>query len=306
MHSPLSSAVDARQSREWGIFLEQIGWKVEIIDGIYIFIRTIPFLNRTIIKIQHPKGPLPFRKLETLAKRNKALCIILEPHISGFAAEKFTRYGYRISKLRFAHTATILIDLQQSCNDLWKSFSENVRRNIRKAEMRVTIRVVPLGTDDDHRYIEEFYTFYSELGKMKKFYVPSYHEVRAKITAFKETSVMFFAYEKEQPIAVLWVGAVGNTLIYFHPGNSERGYELFANHLLVWEAIKYGKQKGLAFFDFETAYDSRYPWENKQWKGYTEFKKKFGGELISFPPGYIRFYSPMFKYFYFLATVFSK
>jgi lipid II:glycine glycyltransferase (peptidoglycan interpeptide bridge formation enzyme) len=308
MNSILEKSTDARQTREWGEFLKNIGWQVDIVDGIYVFLRKFPLTNRTLIKIQHPKGPLPLKKIDILASKHRALFVILEPHSKGFNEKLLRQNGYQISKMRFAHSATRLIDLQQSEVDLLKSFSENARRNIKKSLQSVKIQTVPLNKGDSTAAIAQFYALYAQLGKAKKFYVPSFHETNGKIQAFKKSSVLLFATEKKtgNPIAVLWVGSVGKTLIYFHPGNTERGYELLANYALIWEAMKWGRKQGMMVFDFETAYDRRYPQENKQWKGYTEFKQKFGGELIEYPPSYIKFYNPLIKYLYILGTIFSR
>lgn len=310
MNRDVISSTDARQTHEWGKFLEQIGWKYTRIYGIFVFIRRIPILNRSIIKIQHPTSPFPFQKIHTLAKKQQALFVVIEPVSRGFSESAFRKNGYRVSKLRFAHSATILLNLQLSLDELWKSFSENARRNIKKAERQVSITVQPL---QNEKQIKEFYTLYVQLGKTRKFYVPSYHEVRSKMKAFQKSSYLLWAYDsstgsgqKREAVAVLWVGSVNDTLVYFHPGNTKRGYELLANYLLVWEALKLGKKLKLRVFDFETAFDPRYPQENKQWKGYTEFKRKFGGEFIQYPPSFIRFYNPFMKYLYLFATVFSK
>jgi len=305
MKGSLTHATDARQTTEWGNFLRQIGWQIESIDGIYIFIKRVPFLNSSTIKIQHPHGPIPFEKIHRVAREYNALFVVIEPTSVQFDEKAFLKNGYRVSKLRFAHSATILIDLRVPFEALWKSFSENARRNIKKAEKQLILKVEPLNSEQQ---ILKFYSLYTRLGNTKKFYVPSYHEVRAKMRAFQNTSYLLWALEKEhnEPVAVLWVGYFDTVLVYFHPGNTKRGYELLANYLLVWEALKLGKKLGLTVFDFETAYDPRYPWENKQWKGYTEFKRKFGGEFIQYPSSFIKFYNPIFKYFYLFATMLSK
>lgn len=347
MKTSFDGATDARQTKEWGDFLKNIGWKVEKVDDVYIFIRNIPFLHRSLIKIQHPKGPLPLKRIEAVAKKHDALFVVLEPHVVGYNEKILLQNDFQISKLRFAHSATRLIDLRISEAALLKSFSENTRRNIKKAQKYVDIKIVPLMDKNASFFIDQFYNLYKYLGKRKKFYVPSFHETNGKLQAFKETSVLLFAYTKQsviskeervrnprtdeishigspdligvrddkkkrvlkkeiEPIAVLWVGSVGKTLVYFHPGNTERGYELLANYALIWEAMKWGKKQKLQFLDFETAYDARYPHENKNWKGYTQFKEKFGSELIEYPPSYIKFYNPLIKYLYLFGTMFSK
>ncbi len=301
------NAVDARQSLAWGSFLQGIGWNVERIDGVFLFVRMIPFLKRTIIKIQHPKGPLPLEKIEAFARKQSALFCVIEPHIDGFSTDNFIQNGYQVSRIRFAHSATILIDLEQPEKQLLHTFSENARRNIKKAKAQLTVKIVSLKVPKYIDHIREFYLLYQQLGKEKRFYVPSYDETKKKMEAFRSSSYLLYAYEQNnsKPVAVLWVGSVEKTMIYFHPGNTKRGYVLLANYLLVWEAMKLGKKIGMKVFDFETAYDSRYAHENKKWKGYTEFKNKFGGEMVLYPPSFIKFYHPVAEIVYRLGTLLS-
>lgn len=317
MTSLFLHATDARQSPQWCAYLEQIGWHSSKIEHVYVFYRKLPFVNRTVIKIQHPTGPLPFKKIDAFAKAQRALFCIIEPHLKGFDRASWTENGYIPSSLQFAHTATYLIDLTKSESALIASFSENTRRNIRKSEKSCRVEIIELKHSADERVFQKFYSLYRHIGMMKQFYVPSFSEVRSKLRAFKDSSALFFAYERStersvrdssfgEPIAVLWVGSVNRTLVYFHPGNTEKGYDLLANYLLVWKAIQWGKKKKLNVFDFETAYDSRYPRENKKWQGYTEFKKKFGGELLEYPPTFIKFYSGPAKMLYQFFTMSVK
>jgi len=320
VNAKLLNALDARQTKEWGKFLEHLEWRTEKIGTTYIFLRRSPLINRSLIKIQHPVGPVDLEKIELFAKKEKALFTIIEPHNRGYIESEYIKHGYKKSKIQFAHSATIKIDLTCSVEKMYSAFSTNAKRNIKKAEKNISIKMVALKDEKDKSVIQQFYSLYAQTGKEKKFYVPSYAEVSAKIRAFKKTSYFLFAYEKnpphpdplhgdrkkeQKPVAILWIGHFDTVLVYFHPGNTKKGYELLANYLLVWEALKLGKKLGLHVFDFETMYDYRYPKENKGWIGYTEFKKKFGGEEVYYPQSWIKFYNPIFRLFYSIGTFFA-
>ena len=64
--------------------------------------------------------------------------------------------------------------------------------------------------------------------------------------------------------------------------NTSVGRNLLAKPLVLWEAIKESKRRGLKVFDFEGIYDKRFPKLNKGWKGFSNFKKGFGGEKVEF------------------------
>lgn len=201
------NSIDARQTKEWGKYLKSIGWKIEEIKGTYIFIHTIPILNRSVIKIQHPFPPYPLEKLENIAKKYRALFILIEPHIFKYDEKLLLDHGYRKSYMRYVHTATIKIDLQKSEEELFSSFSENAKRNIKKAQKNnLIIKKVRFKDDNDNIYFNKFYNLLMDLSKKKKFYSPSYDEYYKKMTAFGDTSILLFAYEKDgkEPIAVVW------------------------------------------------------------------------------------------------------
>ncbi len=144
------------------------------------------------------------------------------------------------------------------------------------------------------------------LGKKRGFYVPPYEEYRKKVEAFKETSFFLFAYHNNKPVAVVWYATFQEVLVYLQTGIVQKGYDLFANYLLVWEGLKIGQKLKRKVFDFETIYDDRYPKEHVKWKGYTEFKRRFHGIEVNYPPSYIKFYNPVIKFIYLISNLITR
>jgi lipid II:glycine glycyltransferase (peptidoglycan interpeptide bridge formation enzyme) len=64
--------------------------------------------------------------------------------------------------------------------------------------------------------------------------------------------------------------------------SAPKGRQLSLKSLVIWEAIKEAKRQGLNVFDFEGIYDSRFHQTQKNWQGFSFFKKGFGGEEIEF------------------------
>jgi lipid II:glycine glycyltransferase (peptidoglycan interpeptide bridge formation enzyme) len=309
MKLDVHTALDARQSNEWGIYLKSIGWEVEKIGSTQIFIHRIPLLRSSVIKIQHPTGPLPLQQIEEVAKKYRALFVLIEPHVVGYDEKSLQDNKYKKSYMRYAHTATIKISLERSEKELFASLSENARRNIKKAQKNdIRIEEIWFKDDKDNFYFDKFYSLLMILSKMKKFYSPSKEEYFKKMSAFKQTSTLLFAYGKDasEPMAVVWYASYGKIITYMQTGITQRGYDLLANYLLVWEGILRARKRELQVFDFETAYDPRYPKENKKWKGYTEFKKRFHGEVIEYPPTWIKIYNPLFNLFYHATSFFPQ
>lgn len=294
MKNDIFCAVDARQTPEWGEYLKSLGWRVETIDTTQLFIRKFPLINTSFIKIQHPFGPIPFQKIDEFAEENKTMWTSIEPHRFGYDEKEFMKNGYRRSKKLYAHSATIKIDITKNEEELFKSFSENAKRNIKKAQNRnLEIKTIFMKETKNWKYFNIFYSLLKNLSQMKHFYVPSYREYHDKMTAFKETSILLFAYENSIPIAVVWYACFENVMAYFQTGITRRGYETLANYLLVWEGLLVGKKLHLSVFDFESIFDERFPNDVRQYKKYTEFKKRFHGELVLYPPPWIKIHTFM-------------
>lgn len=313
--------MDIRQSPQWGKYLSQIGWSIEKVGNIQIFIRPFPLIKRSAVKIQHPQNPLPLSKIDEIAKKYKALFVLIEPEPEAFNKQSLINHGFRQSAISLTHTVSIHIDLKQTEEKLLASFSENARRNIKKAQANnLTVKKIFLKKEKDDTEFKKFYALLANLTKLKKFYVPGYDEFYKKMVGFKDSSVLLFAFpsthstdsgqassgQVTEPIAAVWLGLLKDTTVYMNTGITKEGYKLLANYLLVWEALKLAKKEGLKLFDFEGLFDPRFPKERKSWQKFSEFKKRFHGTLIEYPPPYIKWYSKPFKLFYLCSKILPR
>lgn len=297
--------MDIRQWPHWGNYLSQIGWKIETINHRQIFVRPIPFLPWSVIKIQRPQNPLPFSEIDKVAQKYRALFVIIEPDITDYQPEELQKHDFSPSKMSFAHTATIFINIDQPENSLWKSFSENAQRNIKKAQKNnLQIKIINLEETIDDTEFRKFFQLLVNLTRLKKFYIPPYDEFYKKMLSLKNNSSLLFAFHKDSPlpIAAVWLGHFKNTAVYMQTGITDEGYQFLANYLLVWEALKLAQKLNCTLFDFEGIYDPRFPKERKRWINFSEFKKRFHGKLIEYPRPWIKIYSRWFKLFYLLSA----
>jgi len=299
---------DLRQSPGWAYYLSNIGWTVKKLGNSQLFSKKIPLINRPFVKFQRPDNPLNFKNLDKLAKQNKWLFVIIEPTADKFNEDRFKQAGFKKApKMSLTHTSSIHINLTKPLDKILMTFSENARRNIRKAEKNnLEVIIVDLKKEESDEQFKIFYRLFANLTKIKKFWAPGYNEYHKKMIGFKDSSVILFAYHKKQPVAAVWLGIFDNSSWYMNTGIALKGYELLANYLLVWEAIKYSKKRRLKIFDFEGIYDPRFPSERSTWKKFTEFKKRFHGDIIEYPPPYIKIYSLGFKIFYLCTQKFYR
>lgn len=305
--SSIDKSTDIRQSSPWASYMEKIGWNVIKINNVTVFTKKIKILNKSIVKVQHSKGKIDLKKIEKEIKKTNPLFIIVEPHSFGFNEQDYLNSGFKKSKWRVAPSATIKLDLSKTEKEIFNTFSENAKRNIKKAERNnLEIKIVDLKKDKNLKSFDEYFNLLNSLRKQKGFYAPSHDESYKKMESFKNNSILLFAYDNSTPIAVVWLGFFDKVVTYLQTGITKRGYELLANYQLVWEGIKWSKKQKNLVFDFESIYDLRNPRENKNWIGFSEFKKRFHGEVIYYPSSYIKINSKVFKSFYFLSTFLQR
>lgn len=299
---------DLRQSPMWGDYLSQINWQVEKLSGNQILIRRLALFNHSLIKMQRPKNPPPFKEIEELAKKHKAFFVLIEPEIKKYNPKDYKIHGFQPTKMALTHTATIQIDLTLHESKLWANLSENAQRNIKKAiKNGIKVRYFSLNQSKSAEIFAEFNALQQSLTQMRKFWQPGTDEMGKKMAAFKKTSGVFLAYEKDnpKPIAGIWVGYFKSRAFYMHVGATQAGYQRLANYLLVWEGIKKAKKLGYKIWDFEGVYNPRYPKDRVKWRGFSEFKSRFHGEFVEYPHPWIKFYNPFFKYFYLCSQIFN-
>lgn len=293
-------ASDIRQSKEWAKYMQSIGWQVEDVGGVNAFIRKLPLLPYSMIKIEHPNKKIHFGKIDQLAKKHSTLAVVIEPQNLNFAADEYKQNGFKNSKLMFAHSATFKINLTKDAKKLWQGFSENARRNIKKAEDSLIVK--------ESWDPESFFSLMKNLEKNKKIYTLPQDEYYKKINTFRGNSILLFAYPKKSndPIAALWLSIFNGVVTYMQTGITDKGYQSGANYLLVWEGIKWAKKRGFTTWDFDAVFDQRFPNEHKKWRGFSEFKSRFHGEQIEYPHPQIKIYNIVFRLIYLWSTIFIR
>jgi lipid II:glycine glycyltransferase (peptidoglycan interpeptide bridge formation enzyme) len=89
--------------------------------------------------------------------------------------------------------------------------------------------------------------------------------------------------DSSRPIGGILLIFHTQTAYYWIAGATREGKNFFAPTLLVFEAMKLSKEKGMKWFDFIGVWDERIPKKNTQWKGFTKFKEGFGGSELYYP-----------------------
>ncbi len=272
-HELYFDMTDLRQSREYARYMETQGWKIEGVDGVEVFIKKMPFLPVSVMKIQRFEKELNWEEVNRLRKQNRVVYVVIEPtRVNG--GSRLMEQGYRRVKESYLPTKTLVVDLEKSEERLWQQLSKDTRQKVKK-ENDVYIGEVTKGGG-----MEEFVNGWKKAGKG---YVLTAKKLKDLKKSFGKKCFILAARGdgSDGMLAGIVVLMTTKTAYYYFAWTNETGRELGAQYKLVWEGMMKAKDKGMRTWDFEGIEDSRAP--RKSWQGFSSFKKKFGGEEISFP-----------------------
>lgn len=274
--SKFSSAPDIHQNSRYALAMKDNNWIILGKPGNYLFLKKVGPLR--VAKIQHSNS-VDLIWLKKMRKKYFILITYIEP---GLLQTKIERLGLKVEP--FANSATSLIDLTLSENELLKSFKSKTRYNIGYTKRKNKLKIITkdfndLTTDD----IQIFRTASKKWAERKKinYYEESFFNSLFK--RFANSGWIHFAYYQDKCVGTLMILKNEKTAIYYAAFTDLKGYTLFAPTLLTWTAMVTAKKDGCDIFDFGGIYDPRYRIYRK-WKGFTKFKEGFSPTVIYYPP----------------------
>lgn len=269
------------QTAKWGDFQGQ-HWIVGLFDDERIIAGTL-LVKRNLPKgycwLYAPRGPLAtpteFEALmpvitEIAAKEN-AIFLRIDPPL----AKPVKFKDFHDVKYGFQPQHTIIIDISVSEEEILKQMKPKGRYNIRLAAKKGV--TVEQSTD-----IAGFYKLMSQTTKRDGFSAHDQKFYEKMLQALGENAKLYFAKYNNEVIAGVLNTYFGDTATYYFGASSNSHREFMAPYLLHWEAIKDAKKDGFTKYDLFGIAPAEA--KNHPWQGVTEFKKKFGGEEISYQP----------------------
>lgn len=310
VHHPL-------QSFEWGEFRQETGVKViregfkkneKLSAAFQLTIHKIPKTNVTIGYL--PKGFLPTKalltELQRIGKENNCIFIQLEPNVkrTDDIPEVFNDKLLRPSAHPLFTKFTFQLDLTISEEDLLARMHQKTRYNIRVAKKHNVI--VQEETSDEA--FNEFLKLNRETNLRQGFYSRPDSEFRKMKDIIglgkKDTaglSMHLFTSQYEGKRLNAWILFIFNDTLYYPYGASSSEHRnVMASNLVMWEAIKFGKEKGLKLFDMWGALGP-HPDPKDSWIGFHTFKQGYGAELVEFVGSFDLIINPWLYKVYMLA-----
>jgi len=282
------------QSLEWKTYQEALGRKTrlyvdedenEIVASALISIDTTamklstwdiargPIFDESRIKNQELRIPqVLVDQIITDAKHEGAMTVFFSPQEKLAAQSSMLQASLRHEKPE----ATVMIDLTKSPDELLEQMHQKGRYNIRLAEKKGV--VVEQSAD-----VYAFTQLIKKTSERDGFTPPSARTYE-KFLRQLPGSFLLLAYAPgtDQPIGGL-IGTIWNgTGIYYYGASDHAQRALMAPYALQWTAMQFCKQQGATQYDLFGTAPTDDP--NHPWAGVTDFKKKFGGIIITYPP----------------------
>lgn len=132
--------------------------------------------------------------------------------------------------------------------------------------------------------IKKFRSVWKKTVRNKRYVPPLLH-----LEALKKTfaSKALFLLAEDNSAGAIFL--IENKIAYYWQAFSgAEGRKSLAQYKIVWEGIMKSKAAGAKILDFEGIYDERFP--DKSWKGFSHFKKSFGGNEVEYPGTFSKIY----------------
>jgi lipid II:glycine glycyltransferase (peptidoglycan interpeptide bridge formation enzyme) len=273
---------DLRQTPQYALYMQKIGWTAEWENGCFYYIKWLPLLGG-IIKFQRPEK-IDHHDIESIAKKHRIFQIILEPkneeQTTVLKAKRF-----KLNKSPYLPSKTIHVHLNRPEEEIRMSLHQKTRYNIKIAQ-RNGIEVM------QSHDIDQFADFWQTCAKKQRgMFLSQKKEIKEIWKAFGENANLIFAYHNKILTGAILLLHTGDISYYMYAASTDDGKKLFVPTYLVWKAILQSKWMGSQIFDFEGIYDDRFPLPT--WKGFSKFKKSWGGEEVMYPGCYIKWRLPV-------------
>lgn len=288
------------QSWEWGEFRQKTGNGVirlgrfdhnNLVEAIQMTLHPVPFTSWKIGYIPKSKWPSEemFTELIKVGKKCNLIFIKLEPNIIKDHFQPTTHNQQLIT--RSPHPLftryTFRLDLTKSLEGLLKDMHNKTRYNIKVAmKNQVMIR-----EDRSPEAFREYLKLTMETTNRQGFFAHDrhYHEIMWDTLKNSESgglsAHLFTANYKDNDriyILVTWIVFLFNNILYYPYGASSSLFRnTMASNLMMWEVIKWGKEKGATLFDMWGSLGPD-PDPLDPWYGFHKFKMGYHPDLVEF------------------------
>ena len=248
--------------------------------------------------------------IKDYAEKNNFLFIKLEPYIE---KDNLKIENFKLKIQRSPHPLfpdwTMILDLRASEDELLKNMKSKTRYNIRLAQKKgVTVQEM-----SDKKGFEIFSKLYFETTQRQKYLGHNYEYHKIIWESLKDKMVhILIAFYNNIPLGAYELFIFKDRAYYPYGGSSDEYRNVMAPNLLMWEAIRFAKEKGALYFDMWGAAPPDAP-DSDPYSGFTRFKEGYGAEFNNIAGSYDLIIRPMLysiynlvyklRYFYYAKTL---
>ena len=187
------------------------------------------------------------------------------PHI----APAYSKSGFKCSDWN-----NFLINLNRSVKDVWGDLNKSKRKNVNRA-IKKGLCVEEI---TDKNFIPIFYNMLLQNYTKRKQPLEDISNFEAvfDILVSKGMAKLFAAKLENEYVAARLILSYKGVIYDWYTGDSNKYRLYYPNDLLVWHILKWGVKNGFHTFDFGGGGTPEQVSE-----GWVEFKRRFGGKLIS-------------------------
>jgi lipid II:glycine glycyltransferase (peptidoglycan interpeptide bridge formation enzyme) len=289
-HMQTGMWAEVKSTRGWGVCRMVARRNREIAGGAQVLIRRLPVVGAIGYV---PRGPvlaeddpvlmgILLDTLRTLAREQRIHYVLVQPpHGQPRSAALFETRGFRPSVVQAAPSATVLIDLTRSTDELMARMKGKTRYNVRLGLRKgVTVRS---GAEPD---LAIFHRLLVATGRRNAFPIHplDYYVAVWRVFEPRGCIKLFVAELNGVPLAALLALTVGNTVTYWRGAWAGEHGALHPNEALHWNAMQWAKQRGFHWYDLDGIEVTQAKGLARQMPGEklsradTSFKLGFGGD----------------------------
>ncbi|MDR2602576.1 MAG: peptidoglycan bridge formation glycyltransferase FemA/FemB family protein [Spirochaetaceae bacterium] len=239
--------------------------------------------------------------------------------------ESYAKKQFILSKAEVQPSCTVVINLEETLENILKKMKSKWRYNIRLGERKTKVTLALKNEDFNEdggektkkslEALEIFYALLKETSARDGIAVHNfeYYKTLFKIknSASKTDCLslnadvrLYIAYFEEKPVAAVITLFRGEEAVYLYGASSSTGRESMASYALQWRAVTDAKEFGAKRYDFFGIPPSDAP--GHPMAGLYRFKTGFGGEIIRRIPSFDRPFKPLMYAAFSCAETFRK
>ena len=304
------------QTRLWGTFKERHGWhaeRVRVRTSAGLGMAQILFKQRGPVSYGYvPRGPAfaaadaelaqtLFDAIDEVCAEHRALGLIVEPDSPLPLLGRYSDWGFVRGPAHIQPERTVKVPLGPD-DALMAQMHAKTRYNVRMALRRgVTVEHVAAPTREQ---VSAFYDLLLDTAGRNAFAVHTVDYYLDFLEIFGDRAVLMFAMVDDAPVAGAIAARFGEEAVYMYGGSSTKLRAHGAAFYLQYEIMRWARDQGSTRYDMwgipphdpeSSVAESGTKLASSRgddWRGLYEFKVRFGGEQVRYPPTLERRYHP--------------